>query len=256
MRKIVLVLLLVLLPSMLVAQAPVKVSSMYGPVEWKAKASARFSPVNISTQTVQVGDDIRTGPGGTVMLELPDGSYMVVSENTTLTLQQYGNSGVSGYINLMLGKVRFYIQRFGGRSNPYQVGTPTALIAVRGTTFEVTVDDASFTEVRVFEGLVSVESVGLPDREVILEPGRKTLVRPGEYPLMPMQNDEAIMRNRVVKVVRKDAPGMAPGTAAPSLDAIARDNDRQSRPSELSPLPASQTNSNVERGKPTMEYNR
>ncbi len=256
MKKIVLSLLLLLLPSMLFAQASVKVSSMYGPVEWKAKASARFNPIGVSTQGVQVGDDIRTGPGGTVMLELPDGSYMVVSENTTLTLQQYGNSGITGYINLMLGKVRFYIQRFGGRPNPYQVGTPTALIAVRGTTFEVSVDDASFTEVRVFEGLVSVESVGLPDREVILEPGRKTLVRPGEYPLMPVNNDEAILRNRVVKVVRKDAPRGIPGTATPSLGAIARDNDRGSRPSDPLPLPASQTNSNVERSKPTLEYNR
>jgi hypothetical protein len=34
--------------------------------------------------------------------------------------------------NLAMGKARFYIQRFGGRSNPYGAGTSTALIAVRG----------------------------------------------------------------------------------------------------------------------------
>ena len=256
MRKVIPVFLLLLLPTLLFAQATVKVSSMYGPVEWKAKANAMFAPISASTQGVHVGDEIRTGPGGTVMLELPDGSYMVVSENTTLTLQQYGNSNLNNFINLMLGKVRFYIQRFGGKPNPYQVGTPTALIAVRGTIFEVTVDGASFTEVRCFDGLVSVESVGLPDREVILDQGRKTLVRPGEYPLMPVNNDEALMQNRVVKVVRKDLPDANPGTILPSLDVLARDNDRRNRPGDPLTPPASRTNSDVQRSKPTLEYER
>ena len=44
-----------------------RVSSLYGPVEWKAVASASFSPLAPSTQTVQIGDELRTGSGGTVM---------------------------------------------------------------------------------------------------------------------------------------------------------------------------------------------
>jgi hypothetical protein len=256
MKRVVPILLVLLLPSLLFAQATVKVSSIYGPVEWKAKASAKYASVSASSQEVQVGDEIRTGPGGTVMLELPDGSYMVVAENTTLTIQQYGNSSLNNFINLMLGKVRFYIQKFGGKPNPYQVGTPTALIAVRGTTFEVNVDDASFTEVRVFEGRVAVESVGLPDREVILEPGRKTLVRPGEYPLMPVNNDEVLLRNRVLKVVRKDTPADDPAAAMPSLDVVARDNDRINRPSDPLPSSPSGTKNETQRGKPTLEYKR
>jgi hypothetical protein len=228
---------------------------MYGPVEWKAKSSSRFTPISASTQGVQIGDEIRTGPGGTLMLELPDSSYMVVSENTTLTLQS-GKSTWNGFINLMLGKVRFYIQTFGGRPNPYQVGTPTALIAVRGTIFEVNVDEAYSTEVRVFEGRVAVESVGLPDREVILDPGRKTLVVPGEYPLMPVNNDEVILRNRVVRIVRKDSPEVVPAYVIPPPEALARDNDRRNRPNDPVALPASRTNNDVERGKPTLEYER
>ena len=39
--------------------------------------------------------------------------------------------------------------------------------------------------------------------EVVLESGRKTLVRAGEYPLPPVSNDEALLRNRVIRVVKK-----------------------------------------------------
>jgi hypothetical protein len=227
---------------------------VYGPVEWKAASNASFIPLTASTQIVQVGDEVRTGPGGTLMLEAPDGSYMVVSENSNVFVQGFGASGLRDIVNMMLGKVRFYIQRFGGKPNPYRVRTPTALIAVRGTVFEVTVDDAQFTEVRCLEGSVAVEAVGLPDREVILDQGRKTLVRPGEYPLTPVNNDEALARNRVVRVVRKNAPNAnGPANGVPAIDVLARDNGRSRRIEGLQ-TPPSQTNTDVRRSKPTLSF--
>src|SRR5262245_18998773 len=117
--------LLLLLPSALLAQGTVKVSSMYGPVEWKSVTSQTFVPLTPSVQTVQLGDELKTGPGATVMLELQDSSYMVVSENSALTIQDFWSSNLRSLVNVMMGKVRFYIQRLGGRPNPYRVTTPT-----------------------------------------------------------------------------------------------------------------------------------
>jgi hypothetical protein len=247
------ILLVLILPSALLAQGAIKISSVYGPVEWKSASSRSFRPLTASTQMVQVGDELRTGPGGTAMLELPDGSYMVVSENSNLTIQDFWGSNLKSMVNLVLGKVRFFIQRFGGKPNPYRVTTPTALIAVRGTTFEVTIDEAQITEVRCFEGRVAVETAGLPDREVILDQGRKTLVRPGEYPLAPVANDEALLRNRVVAVVKKNTPESGNTSATVSGVDLSRDNDRRNR--TVDPLnPASRTNSEVLRGKPTLKF--
>ena len=65
---------------------------------------------------------------------------MVVSENSKLVVDDFWSGSVRSMVNLMLGQVRFYIQRLGGRPNPYSVRTPTALIAVRGTIFDVEVD--------------------------------------------------------------------------------------------------------------------
>ena len=254
MRKALPVLsLLLLLPSALLAQGTVKVSSVYGPVEWKSVASTTFTPLTASVQAVRLGDELKTGPGGTVMLELQDGSYMVVSENSALTIEDFWSPNLRSLVNIMVGKVRFYIQRLGGRPNPYRVTTPTALIAVRGTIFEVTVDEAQIAEVRCLEGRVAVESASLSDREVILEEGRKTLVRPGEYPLPPVNNDEAMMRNRVIRVVKKNVPDDNT-KGAPSIDVLARDNDRANRASDPLRGPASRTNDDLQRSKPTLNF--
>jgi len=255
MRKVLpgLIVFMLLVPAALSAQGMLRVSSLYGPVEWKAVAANSFSPLTPSIQAVQIGDELRTGPGGTVMLELPDGSYMVVSENTTLAIQDYWSGNLRSLVNIMVGKVRFYIQRFGGRPNPYRVTTPTALIAVRGTTFDVSMDESQVVEVRCLEGSVTVETIGLSDREVILEPGRKTLVRPGEYPLTPVANDQALETNRVIRMVKKSAPA-ANSKDAPSVDVLVRDNDRRNRAADPLSGPASRTSDQTDRAKPTLHY--
>jgi hypothetical protein len=132
------------------------------------------------------------------------------------------------------------------------VGTPTALIAVRGTIFEVTVDAAGFSEIECLEGRVGVETVGLPDREVILDVGRKTLVRPGEYPLTPVNHDESLQKNRVLRIVKK-SPADSDSYIPVSIDVALRDNDRLNRATD--PLNRdSRTNTDIQRGKPTFTF--
>src|SRR5438552_4294731 len=136
MRKVLVVLALLLVRSALCAQGALRVSSSTGQVEWRAASSKSFVPLSASTPSIQAGDEIKTGPGGSVILTVPDGSYMVVSENSKIIVDDFWSGNFKSIINVMLGQVRFFIQRFGGKPNPYSVRTPTALIAVRGTTFE------------------------------------------------------------------------------------------------------------------------
>ncbi|PYS37139.1 MAG: hypothetical protein DMG14_22330 [Acidobacteria bacterium] len=246
MRKLLIVFALLLLPSVLLAQGTLRVSSIVGQVDWRGASSKNFVPLTV--QTVQPGDEIHTAPGASVILTVPDGSYMVISENSKLVIDDFWSGNFKSIINLMLGQVRFYIQRLGGRPNPFSVRTPTALIAVRGTTFDVIVDAAQFAEIRCLEGRVTVENIALSDREVILEQGYKTLVRPGEFPLTPVRNEAELNRNRVVRVQRKNVPD-ANGNSIPSIDILAGDNDRRNRNSD--PLtPNSRTNDNTQRTKP------
>ncbi len=220
-------LLALLVPTEARADGPIKVTSMYGPVEIESASGATLVKTS-AMPTLDIGDVVRTGPGAQMTLELPDGSYMVVQENTTLTIERFWGSEVKNLLKLIAGKVRFYIQRLGGRPNPYRVDTPTALIAVRGTTFEVQVA-GSVTEVLCFDGRVSVESAGLSDREVVLDKGRKTRVEAGEYPMTPVAIDGVFGLPRVMSVVRaEDVPASGNGPV-PLIRGAAGDNDRRGR---------------------------
>jgi len=252
MKKVLIVFGLLLLPSALCAQTALRVSSVNGQAEWRAAASKTFAPLS-SAQAIQPGDEVRTGPDAQVILTVPDGSYMVVSENSKLTIDDFWSGNFKSIVNLMLGQVRFYIQRLGGRPNPYSVRTPTALIAVRGTIFDVMVDEAQIAEVRCLEGRVTVENVALPDREVVLDGGYKTLVRPGELPVMPVRNEAELNRDRAIKIHKKNAPGANPDVS-PSPDMLAHDNDRRNRTSDPSVTSNSRTNTNTERAKPTLSF--
>lgn len=251
-----LVILLLLAPSIGWSQNNVlKVSSLDGKVEIRSASSRNFQPLTNAVRQVQVGDEIHTGPDASVVLQLPDSSYMVVSQNTNLVIRDFWSGGsVRNVVNVMLGRVRFFIEKVGGRSNPYRVQTPTALIAVRGTTFEVNVDPSQYTEVLCIEGQVGVENVNLTQREVILNPGWKTGVAEGQIPLTPVRKDVDLSPIRTLRVVKKgpkvDDKSIDPRT----LEQMVRDNDRSNRPTDRYKTPASGTDSNVGRAKPGMTY--
>ena len=60
-------------------------------------------------------------------------------------------------LDLWIGRVKIYIQKFGNQPNPNRIFTPTAVISVRGTIFDVAIeDDQDTTLVSVEEGQVHV----------------------------------------------------------------------------------------------------
>ena len=127
--------------------------------------------------TVRVGQMILTGPDGLAKLELTDGSSFYVYPNSRVVFR--ANPGnPRELLELLLGKVKVYIQTFGGRPNFYKVHSPTAVISVRGTVFEVAVDADSVTSIAVDEGLVTVEHRLLPGKAVPLAPGQSLQVFP------------------------------------------------------------------------------
>jgi len=256
-RLLPLVVLALLVPSFGWSQGNfLKVASLNGKVEIRPGASKTFEPLVDSVRPVRVGDVIHTGPGASVVLTLPDSSYMVVNENTDLTIRDFWSDGsVHNIVNLMLGRVRFYIEKVGGRPNSYRVQTPTALIAVRGTTFDVDVDASQYTEVICLEGQVGVESVGSPDREVILNPGWHTGVAQGQVPVKPVLKGEELSSNRTLRVVKKGPKADDKNVDPRALEQLVRDNDRSNRPTDRYKTPASGTDPNVARAKPgTMTY--
>jgi hypothetical protein len=166
--------------------AGAKILSSEGTVEIKRPASGsrilnrvKFRP----NDPLFVGDLIKTHAASRLIIGLADGSQAIISENTTVEIKDAKNSPRTIF-NVLRGKTRIKIEKMGGKPNPYRVTTPTTVIAVRGTIFDVIVKDNE-TIVYVNEGEVSVANLLFPDREVILTPGQFTTVEKEHPPQNP-----------------------------------------------------------------------
>ena len=111
---------------------------------------------------VQVRQVIVSGSDGHAIFQVSDGSTFEVFPNSYVTFRK-NPPNWGDLIDLLVGRVKIHIQKWGNQPNPNRIYTPTAVISVRGTTFDVTVnDDDESTVVEVEEGQVLVQHALLP----------------------------------------------------------------------------------------------
>jgi len=97
---------------------------------------------------------IITGDDGYAKFQLADGSTFEVFQNTKTIFRD--TPGWTDLLNVLIGRVKVYIEHRNG-PNHQHVTTQTAVISVRGTVFDVNVEDEDATTlVSVEEGTVNV----------------------------------------------------------------------------------------------------
>jgi FecR-like protein len=127
------------------------------------------------------GDEVDTRGGGRVVIELTDGSVVVVHPNSRIVISDYrAAASLREMFRILIGRVRVKVAHYGGKPNPYRVNSPTASILVRGTEFGVAVESSGDTRVEVYDGLVEVQSLSDPRQRVLLSKGRGALVKTNE----------------------------------------------------------------------------
>ncbi|MGH9558972.1 MAG: FecR family protein, partial [Bryobacteraceae bacterium] len=105
--------------------------------------------------TVQVKQLILTGPDGQARFQVSDGSTFDVYPNSRVIFRKDAPNW-KDLLDVLVGRVRVQIEHLYG-PNPNRVLTPTAVISVRGTVFDITVDgEDETTDVEVEEGTVEV----------------------------------------------------------------------------------------------------
>jgi hypothetical protein len=134
------------------------------------------------------GTILDTG-SGRLLLRLSDGSEVIVRAHTRLQVQQPSLTDPS-YFQLLLGRIRALINKRTGGAVPFELGTPSAVIAVRGTQFDVEVNPRNVTEVDVVDGLVEVYGRNANGGSVLLEPGFSTRVGMDSGPEQPEPTNE------------------------------------------------------------------
>jgi hypothetical protein len=124
-----------------------------------------------SPWALNIGDSVRpqqiiiTGSDGYALLKVSDGSTFEVFPNSRVVFRNTPGNW-KDLLELFLGRVKVHIQKFGGQPNYNKVRTPTAVISVRGTIFDVVVEDEEATTlVSVEEGQVGIRHLLLPQKE-------------------------------------------------------------------------------------------
>jgi FecR protein len=149
--------------------------------------SPQGTPVSFERgQLLEAGSTIETGKGS-VVLNLQDGSQILVRPNSRVVLQSPADSA-GQYLQLMLGKIWAKVQKRFANAPSFRMGTPSAVITVRGTEFTVELGKKNETFVYVREGIVEVAQRGAEDHSVLLNPGYFTRVQPNQAPDEPRQH--------------------------------------------------------------------
>ncbi len=141
------------------------VVALRGPVEI-GRGGAWMPAVN--GMPVQLGDEVRTGAGGRVSLTFQDGTVLSAADQSRVVIDQQvfgGTGGPShGMFRLLQGLVRSVVTAYYSQpGSVYEIGTPTAVVGVRGTEFIVAYDPVTdVSDVVGVDGQVAVYSAGLP----------------------------------------------------------------------------------------------
>jgi len=130
---------------------------------------------------VQPQQVIVTGPDGYGVFQVSDGStFEVFPKSRVVFREQRGDW--KELLEVWLGKIRVTIEHPGGLPNNNKVRTPSAVISVRGTVFDVEVEDEDGTTLVLDEeGQVEVRHVlRLADPPKVLGPGEMVRVYKNE----------------------------------------------------------------------------
>jgi len=164
-----------------------RVISVQGDV--KARIAGTGQSLSLAPEVLlNGGDEIRTGADGSVTVELGDGTRLLVQADSRLvmeTLSAYGDDRfVDARLRLQRGRVDSSVTSGRGAKTRYEIHTPAAVSAVRGTRYRLDMDARGATaRAEVLEGAVEVRGA----RKARTVPGGfGTLTETGQAPVPPV----------------------------------------------------------------------
>lgn len=182
-----------------------------------------------SPWVLNLGDSVKprqiiiTGADGFAVFKVSDGSTFEVFPNARVVFRENPGSW-RDLLDILLGRVKIHIEKPGGQPNYNRVRTPTAVISVRGTTFDVADEDEDDTTlVSVVEGQVGVRHLLKPGPERILNAGESLRVFKNQ-PLAQAPVDKSSFIQGMLRhaeqamyeiIYHGEVPGLSTGNGCP-----------------------------------------
>ncbi len=173
--------------------------------------SAFLTKPDKSVHKVEIGDHIQLGDrldvalAGTLSVKFADGTLATLHESSRVHfnhLSQYGDSGmVDTRFRLEKGRVDTRAIPATGDGSRFEIQTPSAITAVRGTEFRTTVIDTDqVSRVEVLKGKVAVKGQSTTRT---IPAGYGTRVAPRKAPIVPQRLLPAPLLDAIPAVVRQ-----------------------------------------------------
>ena len=149
----------------------------------QGKAPARAA---VAGEQLQAPSGLRTGPDGSATLQFADGSRVLVRRDTELQLQtsqksRLGNANIVA-LTLVQGSVENQVTPIGNTGGRFEIRTPAAIAAVRGTQYRVYAEGQSM-RTEVVTGAVQVAN---PTGQVTAQAEQGTIAQTGRTPDAPI----------------------------------------------------------------------
>ena len=124
------------------------VKGIMGEAQFKKAGSAEWAPLT-QTTVLHEGDTVKTSKDCMVKLELQGADKtgdILVKEDSEFTFKDFNHDDASQKettrLNVKIGSILVKAEKLKGDSK-FEVNTPTSIVGIRGTTFEVKVEPAS-----------------------------------------------------------------------------------------------------------------
>ncbi|MFC1747585.1 FecR domain-containing protein [Pseudomonadota bacterium] len=141
-----------------------------------------------SNHSLMLGDGIRTGKNSSISIKFSDGSQALVLPESEIYLEVLEAQKDKGLANTVIKIINGRIENKVTRQNKgsrYQITTPAAVAAVRGTEFRVAAENnGEIMRSEVLEGVVGVAGSGVTQN---VTAGYATIAKVGSPPSAPRQ---------------------------------------------------------------------
>lgn len=155
-------------------------------------------------QPVFSGDRVETGPVGSAQIKFRDNTKLVVGPNSSMVIDAFvfdkNDTARKVSIDVLKGTLRFMTG--SSPKDAYSITTPTATIAVRGTEFDINIDNGGTTRVANFEGETHIcprAGAGQGNCADVKDPCAVSVIRPATDKVVRFGDGDIGYRNRQLK---------------------------------------------------------
>jgi len=213
-----------LTPSLSLAESVATLTFARGKVDVLKKGKTRAIPVKKGVK-LNVGDIVRTKSQSRAQISFIDGSKVNMAQKSRVEIKEFSykpeKKERKSLLRTFRGKIRALIPKFFlGDDSKFEVETPTAVAAVRGTDYFVVLNKLPLeSEVLVVKGKVAIRNIDPSIKEqILLTPGKASKIGKGHPPLKKRSFTKKEIRRLIKETEPMDKDVKPPRLKDPLLE--------------------------------------